>query len=69
MTALVVDPRALLTTDLRVSRILGVRDDRRAAVWEAARIAVDAGDLGEGWHLLSRFMDAVDPTTSPTRRS
>lgn len=59
VTALVVDPRALLTEDLRVSRIRGVRDDRRAVVWEAARTAVDAGDLAEGWHPLSRFTDPV----------
>jgi len=57
VTALVVDPRALLTTDLRVSRIQGVPDDRRAAVWEAARTAVDAGALDVGWHALARFTD------------
>ncbi|QCQ90418.1 cation-translocating P-type ATPase [Rhodococcus sp. SGAir0479] len=53
VTALVVDPRALLTSDLRVSRIRGVRDARRAAVWEAARTALDAGAIGEGWHRLA----------------
>ncbi|GAB2660327.1 cation-translocating P-type ATPase [Prescottella soli] len=65
VTALVVDPHALLTADLRVSRIQGVRDDRRAAVWEAARTAVDAGDLGEGWHPLARFTDSVDADDEP----
>ncbi|MCL2534982.1 MAG: cation-translocating P-type ATPase [Nocardiaceae bacterium] len=62
--ALVVDPQALLTTDLRVSRIRGVREDRRAAVWEAARGAVDAGDLTAGWHPLARFTGA-EPDDDP----
>ncbi len=60
VTALVVDPRALLTEDLRVSRIRGVRDGRRPAVWEAARTAVDAGDLDVGWHPLGRFTALAD---------
>nr|WP_305094491.1 cation-translocating P-type ATPase [Prescottella sp. R16] len=49
VTALVVDPRALLTADLRVSRIRGVPDDLRTQVWDAAREAVEAGTIGEGW--------------------
>ncbi|MCA1008265.1 cation-translocating P-type ATPase [Rhodococcus hoagii] len=61
LTALVVDPRALMTADLRVSRIRGVRDERRAAVWEAARIAIDAGELGVGWHRLADVPNATDP--------
>lgn len=61
VTALVVEPRALLTDGLRVSRIRGVRDGRRAAVWEAARAAVDAGRLGEGWHPLAELSDAASP--------
>lgn len=60
ISALVVDPRALLTSDLRVSRIRGVRDSRRAAVWEAARRAVDAGKLGPGWHPLTEIPGSAD---------
>ncbi|RVW06709.1 cation-translocating P-type ATPase [Rhodococcus spongiicola] len=53
ITALVVEPRALLTDELRVSRIRGVSDELRAEVWEAARSAVEAGELTEGWHALA----------------
>ncbi|MFM1723849.1 HAD-IC family P-type ATPase [Rhodococcus sp. PAM 2766] len=65
VTALVVDPHALLTADLRVSRIRGVRDDRRAAVWEQARNAIDAGTLDAGWHPLARIAEATGPGDDP----
>ncbi|PTR22873.1 H+-transporting ATPase [Rhodococcus sp. OK519] len=61
VTALVVDPRALLTSELRVSRIRGVRDDRRAVVWEAARTAIDSGDLDEGWYPLAAVANGAGP--------
>lgn len=65
VTALVVDPRALLTADLRVSRIRGVDDHRRAAVWEAARTAIESGELDTGWHSLAGIDNAADPGDDP----
>ncbi|XVA03221.1 hypothetical protein ACQ86I_05505 [Prescottella equi] len=65
VTALVVDPRALLTADLRVSRIRGVDDHRRAGVWEAARTAIESGELDTGWHSLAGIDNAADPGDDP----
>ncbi|QKT10891.1 cation-translocating P-type ATPase [Rhodococcus sp. W8901] len=65
VTALVVDPRALLTTDLRVSRIRGVAEDRRARVWDVARTAVDDGVLGQGWHRLAELSEVADVADDP----
>ncbi len=65
VTALVVDPRALLTADLRVSRIRGVDDHRRAAVWEAARTAIESGELDTGWHSLAGIDNAAEPGDDP----
>lgn len=65
VTALVVDPRALLTADLRVSRIRGVPDHRRAAVWEAARTAIESGDLDAGWHRLDDITDGWEAGDDP----
>ncbi|UOT03824.1 cation-translocating P-type ATPase [Rhodococcus opacus] len=48
--AVVIDPRALYTPQLTVSRVLGVRDGDRTRVWEAARTAVNQGRLAAGWH-------------------
>ncbi|MGW5149840.1 cation-translocating P-type ATPase [Rhodococcus koreensis] len=48
--AVVIDPRALYTPQLTVSRVLGVRDRGRTRVWEAARAAVHRGVLTPGWH-------------------
>nr|WP_194150323.1 cation-translocating P-type ATPase [Prescottella subtropica] len=60
ITALVVDPRALLTDELRVSRIRGVPDEHRTQVWDAAREAVESGALPEGWWPLDRLPVPVD---------
>ncbi|WP_430331768.1 cation-translocating P-type ATPase [Rhodococcus sp. ACT016] len=65
VTSLVIDPRALLTADLRVSRIRGVGEDRRGAVWEAARTAIDAGELKAGWHSLARFTVSMEAEDDP----
>ncbi|RVW02711.1 cation-translocating P-type ATPase [Rhodococcus xishaensis] len=72
ITALVVEPRALLTAELRVSRIRGVSDARRAEVWESARSAVEAGELTEGWHALAELpdpdaSDAAEPAVLVSR--
>ncbi len=58
--AIVVDPRALYTDELMISRIRGLENSHRAAAWEAARIALDAGSLSAGWHPLSGIPDAGD---------
>ncbi|CAM2810658.1 cation-translocating P-type ATPase [Prescottella defluvii] len=65
VTAVVVDPRALLTADLRVSRIRGVPDDRRARVWDVARTAVDDGTLGAGWHRLTELPEVAALSDDP----
>ncbi|OFJ53290.1 cation-translocating P-type ATPase [Mycolicibacterium grossiae] len=46
--AVLVDPRALCTDELRVGRIRGVADHRRAEAWQWAQDRLDA--LGAGWH-------------------
>ncbi len=48
--AVVVDPRALATAQLRVSRLRGVADQDRAAVWQWAQDQCERGTLGAGWH-------------------
>jgi H+-transporting ATPase len=48
--AVVVDPRALATAQLRVSRLHGVADQDRAAVWQWAQDQCERGSLGAGWH-------------------
>ncbi|EME64194.1 metal cation transporting ATPase [Rhodococcus ruber BKS 20-38] len=48
--ALVVDPRALYTARVSVTRVLGVPDRDRTRAWDAARAAVESGVLGVGWH-------------------
>jgi cation-transporting P-type ATPase I len=52
LDAVVIDPRALCTADLRVSRIKGVADQDRAAVWERAQELLDTGKLTPGWHKI-----------------
>ncbi|MBF6357150.1 HAD-IC family P-type ATPase [Nocardia higoensis] len=49
----VIDPRALYTATLGVSRVLGVREHDRTRVWEAARESVARGALTPGWHPVS----------------
>ncbi|MGX7731641.1 HAD-IC family P-type ATPase [Rhodococcus sp. 2H158] len=51
--AVVVDPRALYTSHLSVTRVLEVPDRDRTRVWDAARTAVEGGALGPGWHPVS----------------
>lgn len=48
--AIVIDPRALHTDDLAVTRVRGVANSHRTTAWQAARVALAAGELGPGWH-------------------
>lgn len=48
--AVVIDPRVLWTSDLRVGRIRDVDDRRRAEVWQWAQDQIDADALTAGWH-------------------
>ncbi len=58
--AIVIDPRALYTRDLTVSRIRGLTNSHRGAAWEAARRALERGELGIGWHPLSAIAAETD---------
>ncbi|BBY38815.1 metal cation transporting ATPase H [Mycobacterium mantenii] len=51
--AIMIDPRALYTDELTVSRVLGVANSARAHAWEAVRTALDNDGLGPGWHQLT----------------
>jgi len=56
--AIVIDPRALYTDDLMVSRVRGVGNSHRTPAWQAAYAALDAGLIGPGWHPLSTIPGA-----------
>jgi cation-transporting P-type ATPase I len=51
--AIMIDPRALYTDDLIVSRVLGVQNSRRAHAWQAVRSALETDGLKPGWHKLA----------------
>ena len=55
--AIMIDPRALYTDDLMVSRVLGVQSSRRAHAWQAVRSALDNDGYNDGlkpgWHKLA----------------
>ncbi|MDV6296227.1 cation-translocating P-type ATPase [Rhodococcus aetherivorans] len=55
--AIVVDPRALYTPGLAVTRLNGVPDRDRSVVWDRARTAVERGVLTPGWHPVSAVPD------------
>ncbi len=66
----VVDPRALYTDELMVSRVCGLTNSHRAEAWEAARAACADGKLAPGWHRLSDIPGAGgegDALVSPVR--
>jgi cation-transporting ATPase I len=44
-----IDPRALYTAELKVSRIRGAAERERLAAWQRAQVQLDRG-LGIGWH-------------------
>ncbi len=49
---IVIDPRALYTDALTITRVRGVSNSHRTKAWEAAQFALDDGKLGPGWHKL-----------------
>ncbi|NOP98346.1 cation-translocating P-type ATPase [Mycolicibacterium fortuitum] len=51
--AVVVDPRALATDELRVGRFRDVAEADRAAVWQWAQSRLEAGELSAGWHRVA----------------
>jgi H+-transporting ATPase len=48
--AVIVDPIAMCTDELRVGRIRNVADRERAAAWRWAQSEIDSGTIGAGWH-------------------
>jgi cation-transporting P-type ATPase I len=69
---IVVDPRALYTDELTVSRVRGLTNSHRAKAWEAARTALNDGKLKAGWHRLSKIRNATgdgEVLVSPVRDS
>lgn len=51
--AIMIDPRALYTDELTVSRVLGVQNSARGKAWEAVAAALDDQRLAPGWHHLA----------------
>lgn len=51
--AVVVDPRVLVTDELRVGQFRDVAEADRAEVWQWARAQLEAGVLGVGWHRVA----------------
>ena len=51
--AIMIDPRAMYTDELMVSRVLGVENSVRAHAWEAVRAALNSDGLQPGWHKLA----------------
>lgn len=56
--AIVIDPRALYTAQLVVSRVRGVAGARRTTAWQAAQASLEAGLIGPGWHRCSAIPSA-----------
>ncbi len=56
--AIMIDPRALYTDELMVSRVLGVENSARTHAWEAARAALGNDGLEPGWHRLADIAGA-----------
>ena len=55
---IVIDPRALYTDELTITRVRGVSNSHRTKAWQAAQFALDDGRLGPGWHKLSTIRGA-----------
>jgi len=58
--AVVIDPRAMCTTGLRVSAVRGVPDQQRAAVWEDANTRLENGRLEPGWQRIDGPRDNAE---------
>lgn len=56
--AIVIDPRALHTDELAITRVRGVGNSRRTSAWQAADRALGAGLIGPGWHRFSSIPGA-----------
>ncbi|MBO0677747.1 cation-translocating P-type ATPase [Mycolicibacterium sp. S2-37] len=56
----VIDPRALHTDELMVSRVRGLTNSHRSRAWQAARQALADGSLCAGWHPVSAIPGAGD---------
>lgn len=56
----VIDPRALHTDDLMVSRVRGLTNSHRSRAWQAARAALADGAIGEGWNPVAEIPGAGD---------
>lgn len=56
--AIVIDPRCLHTDELMISRVRGVTSANRTKAWEAARLALENGQVGPGWHALRTIKGA-----------
>ncbi|BBY17296.1 metal cation transporting ATPase H [Mycolicibacterium litorale] len=54
----VIDPRALHTDEVMVSRVRGLTNSHRSRAWQAARKALADGRLTTGWHPMSEVPDA-----------
>ncbi len=55
---IVIDPRALYTDELMVTRVRGIGNSHRNSAWQAAHAALAAGLIGPGWHRLSTIPGA-----------
>jgi cation-transporting P-type ATPase I len=55
---IVIDPRALYTDQLTITRVRGVTNSHRTKAWEAAQYALDDGKLDAGWRKLSSIRGA-----------
>ena len=55
---IVIDPRALYTDELMVTRVRGIGNSHRNSAWQAAHAALAAGLIGPGWHRLSTISGA-----------
>ncbi|TSD46244.1 cation-translocating P-type ATPase [Rhodococcus sp. KBS0724] len=60
-----IDPRVLLTEELRVSDIRGVADSDRVHIWDRARRKLEDGKLTVGWHRIGGADVLVRPTRKP----
>ncbi|MDP9092940.1 MAG: cation-translocating P-type ATPase, partial [Actinomycetota bacterium] len=63
--AVVLDPRALVGSQLSVAEVRGVEGIARTRVWQAAGEDVNDGLLGPGWHPLSAMSPAHELENVP----
>lgn len=60
-----IDPRVLLTEELRVSDIRGVADSDRVHIWNRARRKLSDGKFTVGWHRIGGADVLVRPSRKP----